>query len=193
MAWAKTEITQKAQLNNNEMKVGVALGSAAMLMVEKEFPKAEKVYFDSHEGFVAVALRKIDAYVYDRRQMELAIRNGRTGVHLLDEDMDGAVKAAAGISPVSGIPDLEKTINAFIAQSRSDGTLDDMFRRWVKDGDTTMPVIDMPADPKLHLTVGTSGTVPPFSYYVGTELNGYDIELAYRFAAWLNADIEFKV
>ena len=32
----------------------------------------------------------------------------------------------------------------------------------------------------------------PYSYYVGTELRGYDIELAYRFAAWLGADVVFK-
>ncbi|MBQ6256083.1 MAG: transporter substrate-binding domain-containing protein, partial [Clostridia bacterium] len=38
-----------------------------------------------------------------------------------------------------------------------------------------------------------SGIVPPYSYYTGKELNGYDIELAYRFAAWLGADVEFKV
>ena len=92
----------------------------------------------------------------------------------------GSLKLRQVFPPVSGIPDLEKKINAFIAQIRSDGTLDNMFRRWLKDDDTTMPVIDMPADPKLHLTVGTSGTVPPFSYYVGTELNGYG---SFRFKA----------
>ena len=61
------------------------------------------------------------------------------------------------------------------------------------DDDATMPAIDMPTDPQYHLTVGTSGIVPPFSYYVGETLNGFDIEMAYRFAAWLNADLEFKV
>jgi polar amino acid transport system substrate-binding protein len=33
----------------------------------------------------------------------------------------------------------------------------------------------------------------PYSYYKGTELAGYDIELAHRFAAWLGAGLEFKV
>ncbi|MBR3741262.1 MAG: transporter substrate-binding domain-containing protein [Clostridia bacterium] len=47
--------------------------------------------------------------------------------------------------------------------------------------------------PSVHLTVGTSGIVPPYSYYAGKKLNGYDIELAYRFAAWQGTDVQFKV
>lgn len=43
------------------------------------------------------------------------------------------------------------------------------------------------------MIVGTTGTVPPYSYYKGTDLNGYDIELARRFAAWLGAGLEFSV
>ena len=76
---------------------------------------------------------------------------------------------------------------------KADGTLDDMYERWVVQADYTMPEIDMPEHPEYHLRVGTTGTVMPYSYFVGTELYGYDIELAYRFAAWLGADIEFKI
>ncbi len=192
-AAAEGEITSKAQLDRPGVRIGVGTGSAAMLMVEQELPNAELVYLEAGEGFEAVALGKIDAYVYDRRQMELAIESGRRGVHLLDEDMEGVVPIAAGISPASKIPDLEQSVNAFIAQIKADGTLDDMYRRWVTDGDLTMPDIDMPSDPRLHLVVGTTGIVPPFSYYVGDALSGYDIEMAYRFAAYINADVTFKV
>lgn len=33
----------------------------------------------------------------------------------------------------------------------------------------------------------------PYSFYQGDELCGYDIELAERFAQYLDADLEFKV
>ena len=192
-ACAEGAITEKAQLNRKGVRVGVGTGSAAMLMAEREFPDAEIVYLNATEGYEAVAQGKIDAFVYDRAQMELAIRNGLKGVRLLEENMEGTVRIAAGISPVSAIPDLEKSVNAFIAGIRADGTLDDMYRRWVTEGDTEMPEIAAPAEPALRLTVGTSGIAPPFSYYAGTELTGYDIELARRFAAWLNADLRFGV
>lgn len=192
-AAAEGEITSKAQLNRPGTRVGVGTGSAAVMMVEQELPNAELVYLEGAEGYEAVALGRIDAYVYDRRQMELAIASGRRGVHLLDENMEGTVSVAAGISPASQIPDLEQSINAFLAEIKADGTLDDMFRRWVTNSDMIMPDIDMPADPKLHIVVGTSGIVPPFSFYAGTELSGYDIEMARRFAAWMDADVSFKV
>jgi len=135
----------------------------------------------------------VDAFVYDYNQMRIAIDQGVTGVHLLDETLGEPVRIAVGISPPSEIPDLTEKLNQFIGEIRANGTLDDMFARWVAGESGTMPEIEMPANPVCHLIVGTTGIVPPFSYYVGTELTGYDIELAFRFAVWLGADVNFKV
>ncbi|MBR3741261.1 MAG: hypothetical protein IKN04_12540 [Clostridia bacterium] len=71
-------------------------------------------------------------FAYDRRQMELSIENGQTGVHLLEETLNETMKVAVGISPVSKIPDLTGKINRFIAELRADGTLDDMLPRGLK-------------------------------------------------------------
>jgi len=193
-ARAETVITEKAQLNRAGMRLGVSTGSASSLLVEKKFPEAQIVYFDDNAtAYEAVAQGKADAYIFDRIQMQMAIDNGRTGVHLLDENLDGGVKVAVGISPRSAIPDIEGKIGEFIAGLKKDGTLSEMYRRWTESGDTQMPDIPLPENPKYHLKVGTAGIVPPFSYYVGNELNGFDIEMARRFAAWLGASLEFKV
>ena len=56
-----------------------------------------------------------------------------------------------------------------------------------------MPDIPPAENPSFTLRVGTTGTVMPYSYYIGTELAGYDIELARRFAAWIGAKLEFRV
>ena len=191
---AAEEITSLAQLSVQGATVGVAQGSAAELTVKKELPQAQLVYYtDNSTAYLALAQGKIDAYAYDRNQMGIALQTGVTGVHLLDETLGDAIRVAVGISPASHIPDLGSKINAFIREIKADGTQDDMFRRWVMDGNETMPEIGRPEHPALHLTVGTTGIVPPFSYYKGTELTGYDIEMAYRFAAWLGADVQFKV
>ena len=191
---AQAELTAAAQLNAPGVTVGVDQGSAAELTVRELLPNASVAYFtDKFMGYTAVAQGKIDAFVYDRSQMQLAIEGGLEGVHLLDETLGDTVKIGVGLSPVSKIPDLENKLNQFIADLRADGTLDDMYRRWVTDENEAMPKITLPGSPSLHLTVGTSGIVPPYSYYQDGQLNGYDIELAYRFAAWLGADVEFKV
>ena len=193
-ACAESAITSLDQLNAAGITIGVSQGNVAELILKKELPLATVSQFnDKFMGYTAVAQGKIDAFAYDRRQMEMSIENGQKGVHLLEETLNGTMKVAVGISPVSKIPDLTGKINQFIAELRADGTLDDMFSRWVIQADETMPDIPRAENPPIHLIVGTSGIVPPYSYYTGKELNGYDIELAYRFAAWLGADVEFKV
>ena len=193
-AIAQAEITEAAQLNAPGMTVGVSQGSIAEITVRELLPLANVAHYtDRFLGFTALAQGKIDAFVYDRVQMQLTIQNGQTGVHLLEETLGDPVRIAVGLSPVSRIPDLEKKVNRFIAEIRADGILDDMYRRWVMEGNRTMPEIPVPESSAVHLTVGTAGIVPPYSYYESGSLNGYDIELAHRFAAWLGADLTFQV
>ncbi len=186
-------ITTKEDLNHEDVRVGVGEGGVAEQIVEKELPKAKRVYMNHINGYPALAQGKIDAYVFERDQMQLAIDNGCQGIRLLDENMDETVHIAVGISPKSSLPDLKDRLNDFIRESKADGTLDDMYERWVLKNDETFPDITLSENPRYHLRVGTTGLVPPFSYYKDTQLTGYDIELAYRFAKWLDADLEFKV
>ena len=186
-------ITSLDQLNKPGAKIGVMFNVLEFDTLKQDYPDAEIVpYNDNPLGYKDVANGRIDAYVYARREMELAIENGTDGVRLLDENYS-VNPVAVGISPKARIPDLRGKLNEFIAALKADGTLDDMFLRWVVETDGKMPDIPPAKNPAYHLSVGTTGTVMPYSYYVGDELNGYDIELAYRFAAWIGADVEFKV
>lgn len=186
-------IRSKDDLNNSDILLGVGQGGAAEQIAEKELPNARLMYYSNTDGYQAVIQGKVDAFVFDRKQMEYAMENGVTGVRLLDEDLDEKVHVAVGISLVSDIENIEGQLNTFIGELKKDGTLDEMYERWVIQNDETFPDIELPTDPKYHITVGTTGIVAPFSYYKDSKLNGYDIELAYRFAAWLDAGLDFKV
>ena len=186
-------VTSFAQLGEPGRKIGVPSNVLEMKMLERDYPQAEIVPYDEYPlAYEAVKSGKLDAYVYARLEMQLAMDNGVTGVRLLDENynIDSVV---IGISPVSKIPALQDQINAFLAELRADGTLDDMYDRWAIRGEDVMPEIPAPEHPALRLRVGTTGTVMPYSYFSGKELRGYDIELAKRFAAWLGAELEFKI
>ena len=189
------DITSKEQLNQPGITIGVSQGSVIEYFIKREFPNASIAYYTDGGvlGYQAVAAGKIDAYIADLRQMEMSIEGGFSGVHLLSETMNETLKIAVGISQVSKIPNLEEKINEFLSELREDGTLNEMFQRWVIDENEQMPEIELDEDPEYHLVVGTAGIVPPYSYYKDTKLNGHDIELAYRFAEWLDADLEFKV
>ena len=187
-------ITSPDQLNRGDAKIGVATDTPEFALVEKRFPKAEIVYTQDLMGaLTSVAQGKIDAFVGNKLNMELAIYNGLRGVRLLDGTIGEGNVSAVAISPRTEIPDLKGKINEFLKQIKKDGTLDDIRSRWIDKRDMVMPNIAEAKDPKLHLVVGTTGLSEPFTCYVNNELSGYDVELAKRFASWLGASIEFKI
>ena len=182
------------QLHEPGRKIGVIVGTGDDQCVAAEFPDAELMYFNSYpSGYAAVAGSKADAFVFTKKQMELAIRNGLTGVEVLDQTVGESHQVVVGISPVSKYPDLENKLNQFIEEILADGTMDDMYQRWLVLHDYTMPEIAVPEKAATHLRVATSGTEEPFTYYEGSSLYGLDIEMAQRFAAWLGAELELKV
>lgn len=186
-------VTSYDQLKEPGTVIALAMDTPEGDLVMEKYPDAEiKRYPDMQNAYPDVVNGRVDACIYARTEMELAMENGVKGVRLLDENFYENI-VAVGLSKKSGIPHLEDKINKFIKELKDDGTLDDMYQRWVIDEDYTMPDIPEAVDPQITLTVGTTGTVMPYSYFEGTDLSGYDIELAKRFAAWLGAGLEFKV
>lgn len=187
-------ITSLSQLNERGRTIGIFSDTNDNKLVASKLPQAEVAYYqDTISGYTAVSQGKLDAFVYGKLAMETAIQNGMQGVRLLDETLGQSYTSAVALSPKAKIPDLENKVNAFLDEIKEDGTLDDIADRWLVRKEQTLPVIPVPETSPLHLVVGTSGSYEPFTYYVGTELRGYDIELAYRFGAWLGATVEFKV
>ena len=134
-------ITSYDQLGKPGTRIGVMSDLIEYEMLKKDFPDAEIIaYNDSPLAYDDVANGRLDAYVYARREMEIAIENGTEGVRILKDDYNEN-RVAVGISPASGIPDLRRKINQFIAQAKEDGTLDDMYRRWVVEVNEEMPEI----------------------------------------------------
>ena len=188
------KITSIEQLNEPTYTIGVPEGGAGMYMAEKYLPKAEQKTFSGNtSGYLAISQGKLDGFVYDRVMMEFAIASGLENVELLEENLGESMDVAVGISPKSQIGNLKDKVNQFLADAKAEGTLDDMYDRWVSKAESTMPEIPVPQAPDCKIKVGTTGTVQPFSYYEGTVLTGYDVELIYRFGAWLNAEVEIKI
>lgn len=191
---SKLVVTDVSRLNDVAYTIGVPTGTTAVNAVESALPKSEIKYYSSlPDAYLAVQQGKVDAIAYDRYLLDFAIANGLTGVKVLPGNVGMTDDVAIGISNNSDIPDLKQKIDDCLAQLEADGTLDDMFQRWVLNADDTIPDIPKPENPSMTLKVGTSGLVQPFSYYKGNELTGYDLELAERLALFLNANIKIKV
>ena len=50
---------------------------------------------------------------------------------ILDENLGESMDVAVGISPKSQIENLKDKVNQFLAQAKAEGTLDEMYDRWV--------------------------------------------------------------
>ncbi len=187
------QITSYSQLREPGRVIAVSTDTPETALVMKEFDKATiESCTDIFPAYQEVANGKTDACIYARVQMELAIRNGVSGVCLLDENYCENISAVA-FSRKSSVPDIRNRFNEFLQELRNDGTFDDMYRRWILGEDPVMPDIPEIKSPERILKVATTGTVQPYSYYVGDKLTGFDIEMAKRFAAWLNAGVEFRI
>ena len=192
-AEAPKEEEREFDLSVKGLRIGVESGTVQDQLVQTLYPQAEIVYTDKLSGYNAVARGMLDCFIYDKKQMELAVANGLAGVAVLDQTVGGNTDIALGISDASEIPELAARVNELLSALREDGTLEDMYDRWVVRGSRVMPEITLPQLPEYHLTVGTTGIVEPYSFYQGTELTGYDIELSYRLAAGLNASLSFEL
>ena len=191
--YAKTPVTSIQQLNNHAFTITVSESGAAFEAVKRDLPEANIIYAAGQQGYDAVRMGKADAYAFDRRQMEIAIANGLTGVKLLPGSIGEKVEIAVGISRASKIPDLKKKVNQFISEIKSSGTFQDMYQRWLINAQYRMPDIDVNSTSELKIVIGTIGLVMPFSFYEGSNLTGFDIELGRRLAAWLGRKIEFRI
>ncbi|MBP7175552.1 MAG: ABC transporter permease subunit [Thermoclostridium sp.] len=190
----KPTVTEASQMNNTAFTIGVPTGATAVNAVQSALPKAKMKHYTSlPDAYLAVQQGKVDAFAYDRYLLGFAIANGLDGVRILPDNIGKSDDVAIGISRKAGIPNLEQKINDILAALAADGTLDDMFTRWVVNADDTMPDIPKPVQPAITLKVGTSGLVQPFSYYQGNSLTGYDLELSARIALALNAELDIRV
>ncbi len=187
---AKALISAPADLNKPGMIIGVPQGAASMTVSEAYFKEAQVQYFGAlTDGYMAVWTKRIDAFAFDRQNMIYAARQN-PDLAILDEGLR-KVDIVVGIAPKHP-PKLLDEINSFIARYRADGTYEDMYARWVKKGDLTMPSLPFPENPTRHFIVAAEGLNEPMNFFGAKgQLTGFDIEFAYRLAYDLNATIEF--
>ncbi len=182
-----------ADLNDAKFTIGVVTGSATETFVPKVLPEARlKQFAGVSELILALEEGQIDAGAYSRPSLESAVTEHADKLRILEEPLTFSDMCMV-ISPQTTIPDLARQVDEFLIKIKGDGTLDKMQQYWIADKNTEMPPIPAPENPAQKLTVGAAGTIPPYNFYAGNELSGFDIELIKRFALEYNYDLEFRV
>lgn len=193
LAGCEAQIEQPADPSEPGYSIAVEPSTPMESNVKKLYPEAEYVYVSSmNEGLMEVKTGKADAYCGSGGTVETAIKNGFEGVRIAEESVGDPAQVVVYISRYTQLENAKQLIDGYLEQVKADGTLDEMYERWVDNGDYTMPDIPEPEAPDKKITVATTGLLEPYTFTQDGELTGLDIENIKRFALYANAEIEIK-
>ena len=175
----------------NGKRIGVLTGGLMETVALKYFPDSEYMYLTNYPDCVAALMAgKIDAYLADEPELKAAhaenpqidyIRERITNQEYSFAFRKNDPKSAA----------LCEELNAFLAQCRKDGTLQEIDDIWFGD-DEDRKVVDMSGltGENGKIRVVTTSTDMPFSYIKDGKNVGYDIDLVVRFCRYAGYQLE---
>jgi polar amino acid transport system substrate-binding protein len=123
------DVKSYRDLNNSKYKVASKLGTTGEQATKRMIPNAEYISFETEqEGIMDLVNGKIDAFIYDLPYMAIANAEKNNGsLVFLDEPFTYEPLAWA---VRKGNPDLINWLNNFLAQTKSDGTYDKIYKKW---------------------------------------------------------------
>jgi len=111
---------------------------------------------------------------------------GETGVKVIDIALTNE-EYAFGVA--KNQPELLAEVNRFIAQIKSDGTLDAILNNYFGDGEPQAVVSAKLDSSKDQLVVATNAAFEPFEYMKGDKYYGVDMEIAAKLAEHLGKEL----
>ncbi len=161
-------------------RIGVITGSVHDGYVARRYPKARILGFSSLPDMVLSCENgNTDAVMIDSISVK-PILAGSTTLDTLEKDV---YPLPYGFAFSKKNPALRSRFNAFLARSRTDGTYEEMYDRWIR-GDpekAVMPKIAAGAG-RVTLVAGVAALAFPFVAQVGPDFVGFDVEMLQRFA-----------
>lgn len=165
----------------SEKRIGVMEGTVQEVMVRERFPKADISVFNSVPDMpLALESGAIDGFVGDSYIVNEILRN-KPSLMILDEPI-GAVETSLAFPKTDDGAKLRDRMDEFLAKCRADGSLDEMTDMWFseKASESSVDMSGIPENGPV-LNFATTGIAIPFSFFKGSEVHGFDIDLAVRF------------
>ncbi len=167
----------------------VPTGTVADQFVHKRFPDAKLQYYNSVlDCAVAVQSGKADATAYDLPVLKnIVARNEGLSIlpELIETDRYGFGLQKSDLA-------LKQAVDGVLADLKSNGTYDDMMKRWFPDKGSPAPMPDIPlTGTNGVLRFGTAAVTEPMAYVdANRRVVGFDIEFATRVAQKLGKKLE---
>ncbi len=168
--------------------IGTAEGTIDFIELTDGVPSANVLAFPSDpDSMAALAAGKVDYVSLTEPYAILYQRENPGYVRITPSYLD--YSASFGISKDNS--ELRDKINSAIADMRQDGTLDELYDKWVLRGDYTMDDVPVLEDAPV-LTVAVNSANEPQTFVKDGEQMGYDAEVIMRVAYALGMKVEFQ-
>ena len=171
-----------------DKRIGVLLGSAYDGYSTRTYPNSKVLQYQNiADLLIALQTGKVDVLFHDQSSVpDLLKSNPDFGILAKDIFF---VPIGAGFN--SDNDALREQFNVFLKQIKSNGIYDDMIDRWMKREVDSVPPIESTTTSNGTLKAGVVNDLGrPYGFIQNGELNGFDIELSKRFAAYLGKKYE---
>ena len=183
-----TTITNLAALAGGKT-FAVPTGTVADKFVLKRFPDAKIEYYNSAlDCVLAVQGGKADAAAYDLPVLKNIVARNE-GLSVLPELIVGD---RYGFGFRQSDTALKQAVDGVLADLKSNGTYDDMMKRWFPDKGSPAPMPDIPLTGSNGvLRFGTAAVTEPMSFVdASRKVVGFDVEFATRVAQKLGKQLQ---
>jgi polar amino acid transport system substrate-binding protein len=183
-----TAIVNLAELEGGKT-FAVPTGTVADKLVLKRFPDAKLEYYNSVlDCALAVQSGKADAAAYDLPVLKNIVARNE-GLMVLPELI---VDDRYGFGFRKTDTALKQAVDGLLAELKSNGTYDDMMRRWFPDKGAPAPMPNIPlTGTNGLLRFGTAAVTEPMAFVDSShKVVGFDIEFAARVAQKLGKQLE---
>ncbi len=171
-----------------DKRIAVLQGSTHEAYATQHYPKATVLQYKSvSDMLLAIKTGKADAAIYSRDELMEYMRSSN------DLGFVGGPLYRTPVSIAFQLQDTEllTSFNRFLQQLRTDGTYDDMLKRWMEQGATEMPKLNVTGTGKPLRVAVLSDNGLPFMVMKDNKLIGFNIELMERFGAFCNRRIQY--
>lgn len=173
-----------------DKRVAVLSGSTGDTDLNKWYPDMRLSRYESAGDLIqAIKYGRCDAIGIDGFMAGYLNATIGGGLVPLDDAVDHLDLAAA--FPKNGNLDLRRQFNAFLKESKRNGTLEKIVDKWINHSVTaelTPLVLPTEGDP---IIVGVCSMVPPVGYSKNGQLVGLDIEITRYFSQFIGRPVEF--
>ena len=172
-------------------RIGVMTGTTGEMLAHKRFPDADIKHFDDIvDAIGALTAGQLDA-VLTGYPAALQSTKRNSNLAVLEEPLSNE-DTSIGIR--KGNSELLRKVDEILTELKTNGTLDDMRRRWLKKDLSPYEQVDIPLPMTgIPLRIGVSATREPFTFVDGHGvITGHDGELARRIAQKLGRPVEFQ-